>query len=349
MVVVTQGKLTYGDGATALSEVEEAQEGVDTLARRLKTSLAELHGLQDEFEQAVKRQEKALTGLEKSLAELDGPSGATAAASSSNASNANANARTVLRSLRARLSARDLQSMLPRSGGFFVELFLGGLNVRFMRQSERLSFKTEYEKLKLKLAPGLVFLCVVCLIFEKNRWLHMLLQFCLSGYYVTLAVRENILRVNGSNIRAWWIIHHYFTMMQCVLLTTWPDNASYAACRKGLHLFGLYNSVLQVLQTRYQMARLYALRSLGMIGEMDVVSTDSSQIHWSERMAVILPLILLGQAMQAGQAWSLLRVYQAHRRELQILSLAALFFANFVGNLYTTLLVLHDKRKQHRA
>lgn len=208
----------------------------------------------------------------------------------------------------------------------FVEEDLDGLNARFMRQSERLSFKTEYEKLKL--APGLVFLCVVCIIFEKTRWLHMQFQFGLSGYYVSLSARENVLCVNRSKTRAWWIIHRYYTIMQCELLTTLPDYASYAACRKGLHLFGLYNSVLQVFQTRCQMARLYALRSLGRIGEM---STDSSQIHRSEWMAVLLPLILLGQAIQAGQAWNFLRVYQAHPRELQILSLAALFFANVVG------------------
>lgn len=341
MVIVTHGEVQFGDGSAELSEVEEAQGSIDNLARLLNTSLSELHNLQDRFELAVKRQDKALCNLEYSLSE----NVECTRASSSGAHNR----QTQLSALRVRLSAREIQSMLPRSGGFFVELFLGGLNVRFMRHSERLSFKTEYEKLKLKLAPGLVFLCVVCLIFEHNRWLHMLLQFSLSGYYVTLAVRENILRVNGSNIRAWWIIHHYLTMMQCVLLTTWPDNASYAACRKGLHLFGLYNSVLQVLQTRYQMARLYALRSLGMIGEMDVVSTDSSQIHWSERMAVLLPLILLGQVMQVGQAWILLSIYRSHTHEFQILCLAALFFANFIGNFFTTLAVLHFKRKQHRS
>lgn len=122
--------------------------------------------------------------------------------------------------LRVRLQRDELQHLMPFSGGLFVSLLLGNLNVRFMRKSERLQFKTEYEMLKLKLAPGLVVLAVVSLVFSENRWVHMVLQLCLVWYYVTLAVRENILRVIGSNIKSWWIVHHYFTMAQCVLLLT---------------------------------------------------------------------------------------------------------------------------------
>lgn len=248
--------------------------------------------------------------------------------------------------LRARLARGSTQHLMPCSGGLFVELLLGHLNVRFMRKSERLQFKTEYEKLKLKLAPGLVVLAVVSLYFEENRWVHMVLQLCLVWYYVTLAVRENILRVNGSNIKSWWIIHHYFTMLQGVLLLTWPNNASYAMFRRSLHFFGLYNAVLQIFQTRYQVARLYALRSLGMAGEMDVASSDSTQIHWSRGMATLLPLILCGQAAQAWLAFKLFGLFAANRHEWQILLLALLFTANFIGNLITTMLVLHEKRKR---
>lgn len=242
----------------------------------------------------------------------------------------------------------ELQQLMPASGGMFVEIFLGSLNVRFMRKSERLAFKTEYEKLKMKLSPCLLALCIVCLIFEENRWLHMILQLALSCYYVTLAVRENILRVNGSNIKAWWIIHHYFTMMQAVLLLTWPNGRTYIRYRRSLHLFGLYNAILQIFQTRYQMARLYALRSLGMAGEMDVASSDSTQIHWSEGMLLLLPLILLGQLMQAVQSFYLMRIYRTSPHELQILMLSLLFCANFVGNFYTTLVVLLEKRTQSK-
>lgn len=239
---------------------------------------------------------------------------------------------------------RKNEQLMPATGGIFVELFLGTINVRFARKSERLSFKHEYEKLKMKLAPIFVVTCIACLFYKDYRWLHMMLQLALSCYYVTLAVRENILRRNGSNIRSWWIIHHYFTMMQGVVLLTWPSGESYTRYRQILHLFGLYNAVLMIFQTRYQMARLYTLRSLGMANEMDVASSDSPQIHWSETMIILLPLIVFGQLMQAFQAVFLFFIYQDYPTELQILLLCLLFAANFAGNSITTVQVLQAKR-----
>lgn len=35
---------------------------------------------------------------------------------------------------------------------------------------------------------------LLCLLFPRNRWLHMLLQLFLAYYYASLAIRENILR-----------------------------------------------------------------------------------------------------------------------------------------------------------
>lgn len=369
MVVHIKGDKRYADAEVLATDFLRAQDGVETLATKLRTSMTELHALQDEFEKSVKKQTKTLKNLEKSVAAAhknrkkdesaasnDGASSSTSTrAEDANGINADSSEADTevdpdkrVEDFRTRLASTQLQHLMPSSGGFFVGLFLGGLNVRFMRKSERLQFKTDYEKMKMKLAPGLVVLALICLGFENNRWLHMVLQMCLSLYYVTLAIRENILRVNGSNIKSWWIIHHYFTLMQCVLLLTWPDNASYAKFRKSLHLFGLYNAVLQIFQTRYQMARLYALRSLGMASEMDVASSDSTQIHWSKGMALLLPLILFGQAMQAFEAVNLMTIYMDSRQELQILMLSLLFAANFFGNFYTTCVVLHEKRTRGR-
>lgn len=108
---------------------------------------------------------------------------------------------------------------------------------------------------------------------------------------------------------------------------------------------GLYNAVLQIFQTRYQIARLYTLRSLGMAGEMDVSNSDSTQIHWSETMKLLLPLIVFGQFLQLWQGISLLRIYASSAHELQILMLGLLFLVLFVGNLMTTSLVVFEKRK----
>ena len=56
-------------------------------------------------------------------------------------------------------------------------------------------------------------------------------------YYVSLALRENILRVNGSNIRPWWITHHYLSSFMSIVLLTWPEGENY---NKFLPQFNLY-------------------------------------------------------------------------------------------------------------
>lgn len=311
----------------ALRDINAAQDNLDKMASSLSTRMLELHALQDTFETAVGKHAKSLRTFAANEC-------ATSAAAGNDSSD--------LQHLSGRL--KQMHLLMPSTGGMFVELFLGCLNVKFVRKSERLAFKHGYERMKLNLAPVFVVVCIICLIFEEYRWLHMILQLALTSYYVALAVRENILRTNGSNIRSWWIIHHYFTMMQGVLLLTWPNGVSYARFRRPLHLFGLYNAVLMIFQTRYQMARLYTLRSLGRANEMDVASSDSTQIHWSETMRLLLPLIVLGQIMQAFQAMTLFKIYREFPTELQILLLAILFTANFIGNSFTTSQVLIAKR-----
>jgi TMPIT-like protein len=303
-----------------IADTSTSQDELDTQGANLQRALADLHAQQDTFESAVRTHSRSLRALPRN--------------------------HPAVQALRKRLSL--ISNLTPSSGGFFVELFLGGINVRFVRKSERIAFKTDYEKLKQRLAPLFAVVCVACLVFEENRWLHMLLQLALTTYYVTLATRENILRLNGSNIKPWWIIHHYLTIMQGVLLLTWPNNASYARFRTGLHYFGFYNAILQIFQTRYQISRLYTLRSLGLVGEMDVANSDSTQIHWSESMKLLLPLIVFGQVLQAVQSVSLFRIYAWSPHELQILLLGALFLANFCGNAFTTAVVVIGKLKRPR-
>ena len=41
-------------------------------------------------------------------------------------------------------------------------------------------------------------------------------------FYCSMALRENVLMVNGSNIRPWWIRHHYWSIFTCFLFLTIP-------------------------------------------------------------------------------------------------------------------------------
>lgn len=357
-MVVTAGsgvqKFSAPLDPTALDELTESQNELDNLGDTLAAKMAELHKLQDSFEAAVKKQAKSIKSASSSsqvqaaqkstrrisLRSLDDLSNGNSSDNETPESETRYAAR--LDELSERLARR--QMMMPATGGWFVQLFLGSINVRFARKSERMSFKSDYERMKLIFAPFGVVFCIFCLLLPDYRWCHMIFQLTVSCYYITLALRENILRVNGSNIRPWWIIHHYFTMMQGVLILTWPNGDSYARLTNPLHIFGLFNGILMIFQTRYQMARLYSLRALGRAGEMDVASSDNTQIHWSETMTLLLPLIIFGQFLQGLMAYFLLHLYFTFRKELQILLLALLFVANFVGNAVTTMQVVIEKR-----
>lgn len=70
--------------------------------------------------------------------------------------------------------------------------------------------------------------------------------------------------MNGSNIQRWWTIHHFTSMFLTGLLLTLPNDAVYAAFRPLYSYFALYLSIVQLLQIRYQIARLYAIVSLAL-------------------------------------------------------------------------------------
>lgn len=360
-MVITAGSATGSDtlqeplDPSALEELDKSQDDLDKLGESLIAKLSELHKLQDSFEAAAKKQAKAVKNA-SSAPQVQSAQKAVRRGSYNVGDNVSTNSfdnsedgspeiRYVLRleDISARL--KNSQKMMPSTGGWFVELFLGSINVRFAKKSERMSFKGDYERMKLIFAPFGVIFCVFCLLLPNYRWFHMIFQLIVSCHYIALALRENILRVNGSNIRPWWIIHHYFTMMQSVLILTWPNGDSYARLTYPLHFFGLFNVIVMIFQTRYQMARLYSLRALGRAGEMDVASSDNTQIHWSETMTLLLPLIAFGQLLQGLMAYFLFNLYLAFRNEFQIAMLALLFLANFVGNVITTLQVVIEKRQ----
>ncbi len=44
----------------------------------------------------------------------------------------------------------------------------------------------------------------------------------LSYFYLAMAMRENVLMVNGSHIKAWWIQHHYWSAAAAILMLGLP-------------------------------------------------------------------------------------------------------------------------------
>ncbi|KAL2652114.1 hypothetical protein R1flu_020242 [Riccia fluitans] len=112
----------------------------------------------------------------------------------------------------------DAASLLPaKPNGYFLTTFLGPVNVRGPRNDVRLKVKEEYNSYRDRTA----------LLF----WLQ-LYQAWLLFFYTSLALRENILRVNGSDIRPWWVYHHYCAMVMALISLTWGLQGHPSCIRK---------------------------------------------------------------------------------------------------------------------
>lgn len=94
-------------------------------------------------------------------------------------------------------------------------------------------------------------------------------NFLLVWYYCTLTIREAILRVNGSRIKGWWLVHHYISCVLCGIALTWRDEC-YHEFRPLFFLIIVYVGTVQLLQTKYQIGCLRRLHALGQRYPMDI-------------------------------------------------------------------------------
>eukprot|EP00761_Pharyngomonas_kirbyi_P013277 gb/GECH01013304.1/.p1 GENE.gb/GECH01013304.1/~~gb/GECH01013304.1/.p1 ORF type:complete len:349 (+),score=63.76 gb/GECH01013304.1/:1-1047(+) len=245
---------------------------------------------------------------------------------------------------------KDIERCLPNSGGWFVELFLGSVNnvVFAGRQNRKLNFKKEYESFKYRWTLLSVPLSLLLLVVDY-RPLDTIFQLYLFYFYLTLALRENILLVNGSNIKAWWINHHYVSLILVVTMLTWPGSSIYAAFRPQFYIYATYAGVVQIMQYKYQMARLYTLKTLGKASVMDVANSDSAQVIVFRNFLILIPFVFVGHIGQLLHSFCLFRHWYSAGftiTEWQVPALALLWGTVGWGNFYATLLVLLHKVKQ---
>ncbi|CAN0840749.1 Transmembrane protein 120 homolog [Linum grandiflorum] len=159
--------------------------------------------------------------------------------------------------------------------GRFLRMFLGPINVQASRKDVQLKVKEEYNSYRDRTA--LLFLLFPSALLIMRSWVWdgclpafpvQLYQSWLLFLYTGLALRENILRVNGSDIRPWWIYHHYCAMIMALVSLTWEikGQPNCAQKQRGVELFlqwAMMQGVAMLLQNRYQRQRLYTRIALG--------------------------------------------------------------------------------------
>ncbi|KAG2488906.1 hypothetical protein HYH03_012536 [Edaphochlamys debaryana] len=133
----------------------------------------------------------------------------------------------------------------------------------------------------------------------------------LSYFYISMALRENVLYVNGSRIRGWWIQHHYWSAAASLGMLGLPvTSPTVHHFFRGFLLWSVFQAAVMFVQNRYQRRRMYTRIALGRNTAMDVVAGESSAS--SGQLLLLYPMLYALQATQfaigAGVAW---RTYAA--------------------------------------
>ncbi|KAL3653776.1 hypothetical protein CASFOL_003457 [Castilleja foliolosa] len=244
--------------------------------------------------------------------------------------------------MRARyiLSEGDAAAFLPnRSHGRFLKMFLGPINVRANRKDVQLKVKEEYNNFR-----GHGFGMDVYLPYQFNftrAWLLYL--------YSGLALRENILRVNGSDIRPWWIKHHYCAMAMALISLTWEIERGPDCSQKqrGVQLFlkwAIMQGVVMLLQNRYQRQRLYTRIALGKARRMDVVWGETAGV--AGQLLLLCPILFVLQGFEAYVGVLLLKTAVAgFGSDWQVITCGVLLIVMAVGNFANTVQTLVTKSR----
>ncbi|KAL3837988.1 hypothetical protein ACJIZ3_022579 [Penstemon smallii] len=255
------------------------------------------------------------------------------------------------------LSEGDAAAFLPsKSHGRFLRMFLGPINVRANRKDVQLKVKEEYNKFRD--GTAFLFLCLPTLLLVLRSWVWdgclpalpvQLYQAWLLYLYTGLALRENILRVNGSDIRPWWIKHHYCAMVMALISLTWeiergPDCAQK---QRGVELFlkwAIMQGVAMILQNRYQRQRLYTRIALGKARRMDVVWGETAGVEG--QLLLLCPILFVLQGFEAYVGVLLLKTaIDGLGLEWQVITCGILLIVMAVGNFANTVQTLVTKSR----
>ncbi|KAJ8764842.1 hypothetical protein K2173_010307 [Erythroxylum novogranatense] len=251
----------------------------------------------------------------------------------------------------------DASAFLPsKAQGRFLRMFLGPINVRATRKDVQLKVKEEYNSYRDRTALLFLLFPSVLLILRSSVWGGCLPAFPVQLYqawllflYTGLALRENILRANGSDIRPWWIYHHYCAMLMALVSLTWEIKGQPSCTQKqrGVQLFlqwAMMQGVAMLLQNRYQRQRLYTRIALGKAKRMDVVWGETAGVDG--QLWLLCPILFILQGFEAYVGLQLLRTaFVGVVSEWQVILCGMLLVLMAVGNFLNTVQTLMAKSR----
>ena len=236
-----------------------------------------------------------------------------------------------------------IESNFPRKPNIILRMTLGSCGFN-LRNDEKFSFKLNYEKFKFQMTMLILLLSVANSLFSM-QWLDAVQSFLFLYTYSALTLREHILVVNGSNIRSWWIMHHYLAILQAMIFLLWPAKSCFIKFRPVYLLLGSYISAVQLIQFWYQRKRMYTLRAISKIGMMDT-TTESASVHLGS-LIFLLPFLIIGQLLQlyaSVRLWNLSCECAEWHPKVASINLLVIALGNFLTTL-ATVIHKHQKKK----
>ncbi|KAK2173207.1 hypothetical protein NP493_892g01063 [Ridgeia piscesae] len=241
----------------------------------------------------------------------------------------------------------ELEDVLPHENGYYLKVILGSVNVSLLSKVDKFKYKEDYEMFKLYIT--LITIVLGCLLWLfPYRVTDAFFQFLLVWYYCTLTIREHILKVNGSRIKGWWILHHFISTACAGILLIWPDGYTYDQFRDQFFLFCIYMSVVQLVKYYYQRGMLYRLRSLGERRNMDITVEGFQSFMW-KGLTFVLPFLVGGYVYVLSCAVCVTCTCELVSCYVQVYVLSYVFFVLFLGNSLTLVAVLRQKIKEHAS
>jgi len=317
----------------ALEEAEVAEVKLEEEAKLLQLELNKKYKAVDNIVKSISRQKKVCQALRADLHDIKGQIQTSEYESLKRRIDAMGESVTSLR-----------RKLVPETGSLFARLFLGHVNVKVNRENERYLMKKEYEKFKGRTNPLLIGFGAIQLLFPNVRFLSVFFQVWLLYYYVTLSLREHILKVNGSNIKTWWLIHHYISILISISWLTYRFAApGREDVRKLFLIFAIWQGVVQMLMHRYQQSRLYEMIATGKAKRIDVTG-ELLTPQFVPSLVVLLPFILSMQGLQFYIGIRCLLVWKSWDFvDWQLCVCGTLLLVLAVGNIWTTLYTYWQK------
>ncbi|CAN6236833.1 unnamed protein product [Urochloa humidicola] len=266
---------------------------------------------------------------------------------------------------RVAITDSDVASFLPsKRNGKFLKMLLGPVNVRVARKEDQLKIKDEYNNYRDRIAYKFLLFPSILLLLRwwiwdgcLPAWAVQVYQAWLLFLYASFALRENVLIANGSDIRPWWIYHHYLAMVMALISLTWeikgqPDCSSK---QRGVQLFlrwAIMQGIAMHLQNRYQRQRLRTRIALGKAKRMDVVAGETAGVEG--QLLMLYPVLFILQGFEAYVGVLLLQTaLHGLASEWQVvvcgILLVVMAVGNFVNTVETLVLKLRFKAKMKRA